>query len=469
MVRGRKERWQRYAALRMTITAEDRRPMRMLAVILTVLWAVTAVVIATAYRPGGPVDIAVALACFIPVVIADMGVIWPAKKMQRSHRLALVWVWIGAVLFTLPIAYGVATTLTTDGPQGLVPSVEAAYAGGIALFLTSFYSVVGIVHRRRGVRPLQPRASALAVLAAVGLTIVAGLAFLFVAAVNERDVRVEAPASSAFGPTDPDAVPPDCDQPPALGSSARVVIRAKSSLDNTDRGTAILEGRRDGLDESWGGSWEGVDGSGQQAYLRVGRLAWLNDTTDDPQAPARTWRTVQPDPFDLRGTAELTMDGPPYAIASAPRGEIVPEDLGLEHVEGAAARHCRTYIDGTTALDTFLPLRWLLFDGDGRPEGAISRWRGELDWWVFTDGELGLAAVEVSGPLAETPLDDEGVRVVLEAELSATHRDETVDVTAPRASVPLAASASPDATGRERPATGLDGDAEERTLESEAP
>ena len=63
---------------------------------------------------------------FIPVVIADMGVIWPAKKMQRSHRLALVWVWIGAVLFTLPIAYGVATTLTTDGPQGLVPSVEAS-------------------------------------------------------------------------------------------------------------------------------------------------------------------------------------------------------------------------------------------------------------------------------------------------------------------------------------------------------
>ena len=33
--------------------------------------------------------------------------------------------------------------------------------------------------------------------------IVAGLAFLFVAAVNERDVRVGAPASSAFGPTDP--------------------------------------------------------------------------------------------------------------------------------------------------------------------------------------------------------------------------------------------------------------------------
>ena len=43
----------------MTTIADDRRPMRLLAVILTALWAVTAVVIATAYRPGGPVDIAV--------------------------------------------------------------------------------------------------------------------------------------------------------------------------------------------------------------------------------------------------------------------------------------------------------------------------------------------------------------------------------------------------------------------------
>ena len=417
--------------------------MRLLAVILTVVWAATAVAIATAYRPGGPIDIAVALACFIPVVIADMGVIWPAKRMDRTHRIALVWVWIGALLFTLPIVYGVATTLTNDGPQGLVPSAEAAYAGSIALFLTSFYSVVGIVHRRRGVRPLERRASAVAVLAAVGLTIVAGLAFLFVAVVNERDVSVEAPASSRFGPTDPEAVPPDCDGSLALGGSARVTITAKSSLDNTDRGAAVLEGRRDGRDESWGGSWTGVDGSGQQTYLRVGRRAWLNDTTDDPQAPTRTWREVRPDPFDLLGDDELTMDGPPYAVAGAPRGEIVPEDLGLEHVEGARARHCRTFIDGTTAMDLFLPLRWLLFDSDSRPERAISRWRGELDWWVFADGEMGLAAVEVSGPLSETPLDDEGVRVVLEAELTAAHRGRPVDVTAPGTSVGPAATASP--------------------------
>ena len=136
------------------------------------------------------------------------------------------------------------------------------------------------------------------------------------------------------------------------------------------------------------------------------------------------------------------MDGAPYALAAVPRGEIVPEDLGLEHIEGARARHCRTFIDGPTALDTFLPLRWLLVDSDAHPEDVISRWRGEMDWWVFADGELGLAAVEVSGPLSETPLDDEGVRVVLEAELSATDRDRRVDV-----AVPLATTAPDGGTG----------------------
>ena len=416
--------------------------MRLLAVMLTVLWAVTAIVIAVAYRPGGPVDIAVALACFIPVVIADMGVIWPAKKMQRVHRLALVWVWIGAVLFTLPVVYGVGTTLSDHGPRGLVPSVEAAYGGAIALYLTSFFSVVGIVHRRRGVRPLERRASWLAAAAAAGLTIVAGLAFVFVAVVNEHELREEAPASSRYGPTEPDAVPPYCDEPLALGPNARVLITAKSSLDNADRGTAVLEGRRGSTDEAWGGSWAGVDGEGRQAYLRVGQLAWLNDGTDDLGAPTRTWREVPPNPFGLLGDDGLTMDGAPYALAAVPRGEIVPEDLGLEHIEGARARHCRTFIDGPTALDTFLPLRWLLVDSDAHPEGVISRWRGEMDWWVFADGELGLAAVEVSGPLSETPLDDEGVRVVLEAELSATDRDRRVDV-----AVPLATTAPDGGTG----------------------
>ena len=175
----------------MTTPANDRRQMRLLAVVLTALWAVTAIAIATAYRPGGPIDVLVALACFVPVAIADVGVVRPAKRLTRRHRTALVWVWLGAVVFVLPVIYGVASTVTPDGPQRLLPSPEAAYAGALALYLMSFFSVVGLVHHRLGARPLQRRASLVSAGLAAVLTVVAGTAFLFVALANERESRDE--------------------------------------------------------------------------------------------------------------------------------------------------------------------------------------------------------------------------------------------------------------------------------------
>ena len=425
----------------MSKNADDRRQMRLLAVMLTVLWAVTAVVIATAYRPGGPIDVLVALACFVPVAIADLGVIRPARRLSRPHRIALVWVWIAAVVLVLPVIYGVATTITRDGPQGLLPSAEAAYAGAIALYAMSYFSVVGLVHHRLGVRPLQRRASLIAAVAAAGLTVLGGLAFVFVGVVNEQKQRSETGASSRFGPTDPELVPSFCDEGVALGSNAVITIEASSSVDTIERGQAVLRGQRGGRDESWGGAWDGPDGSGELAYLRSGPQAWRNDESDDVQAPGTSWSQTVPNPFGLVGDLALTMDGPPQSLADAPRGTIVAEDLGIEHIEGARARHCRTFIDGTSALDTFLPLRWLLADSSTIDSGAFHRWRGELDWWVFVDGELGLASVEISGPRGETGWDDDGVRAVLEARLQAVDRHETVDISAPFSSAPRATDA----------------------------
>lgn len=407
--------------------------MRLLAVILTALWAVTAIAVATAYRPGGPIDVLVALACFVPVAIADVGIIRPARRPGGRHRSALVWIWIGAVLFVLPVVYGVASTVTRDGPQGLLPSAEAAYAGAIALYLMSYFSVVGLVHHRLGARPLERHASLVTAAVAGVLTLVSGLAFLFVALANERELRDETVSISRFGPTDPDLVPPHCDAPVALGANASVTIEATSSVDAFERGTAVLEGRRGGEDESWGGSWDGPDGSGRQAYLRVGPRAWFNERSDDPQAPGTSWEESPPNPFGLLGEAGLTMDGPPHAVAFVPRGALVAEDLGLEHLEGARARHCRTLVDGATALDAFLPLRWLLADRSEVSPTALEHWRGTIDWWVFADGELGAASVDVSGPRIDTGWDDDGVRAFLAARLIAVDRDERVDVTAPAA------------------------------------
>ena len=91
------------------------------------------------------------------------------------------------------------------------------------------------------------------------------------------------------------------------------------------------------------------------------------------------------------------MDRPGRVVGGAP-GPVVAEDLGFEVIEGARARHCRTFIDGPTALSA-VPAAAL-----ARERGADRTCRptcqhgvGELDWWVFADGQLGRAAIEVSG------------------------------------------------------------------------
>ena len=139
----------------MTEDAAERPLMRLLAAGLVALWAAIAIAVATAYRPGGPLDIVVALACFLPVLIADAGFVWPATGLSSRGRSVMVWLWIAAVLFALPLLYGVASTLAADGPQSLVPSFEEAYAATLALAPMAFFSAVGLVHRRRGSRPRQ--------------------------------------------------------------------------------------------------------------------------------------------------------------------------------------------------------------------------------------------------------------------------------------------------------------------------
>ena len=83
------------------------------------------------------------------------------------------------------------------------------------------------------------------------------------------------------------------------------------------------------------------------------------------------------------------------------------------------------------------------------------------DWWVFGDGQLGAASVEVSGRRANTPWDSVGVRALLEAELSAVHRSRPVDVSAP-ISEPVAASS-------DVPSEASRSTAAEAALESAAP
>jgi hypothetical protein len=426
----------------MSDLAADRGPMRALAIGLVVLWAATAVAVAAAYRPGGPFDVVVIIVSGVPVLVALAGTVWPPLAASHRHRLAVVWIWIVAVLFGIPVVYGVAATLTSGGPQNLAPSAEAAYAAVLAFFSMALFSVTGFVHRQRRQIVFERRAAFLAAVLAGLLTTAVGAQFVLVALVNEGSLRAGPGHDSAYGPTDVDLVPPYCDEPVRLGRNARIAISARSRLDDAVRGRAIMQGQRRGLDEVWSGAWEGPEGAGETDYLRLGPQAWLDESGESPDSLAGAWREVQPDPFDLLGAEDLTMDGPPHALVDVPRGSIVAEDLGIEVIEDAPARHCRTFVDGPTALATFLPLRWLLA-APGQEGPDVGRWRGEMDWWVFGDGELGRARVEVSGSRADTDWQASGVQAALEAELEAVDRDVPASIAVPseRASAALQSAA----------------------------
>jgi hypothetical protein len=173
-------------------------------------------------------------------------------------------------------------------------------------------------------------------------------------------------------------------------------------------------------------SWIAVDG---RTWVRgwtageIGDAAWA--AVDDPPAP--------------------TLDTAVVDGILTERARLAAEDLGIELVGGAPARHCRLLVDGPIALAAFQPLAWLVADGDrsaevpvGSSNGAaaesirdmIAIWRGDLDWWVFADGELGLARVRVGGPVPGAwPVD--GVMAVAEATMSATDRSSPQEIRAP--------------------------------------
>jgi hypothetical protein len=175
----------------------------------------------------------------------------------------------------------------------------------------------------------------------------------------------------------------------------------------------------------------------------VGALAWLNETSGDADAPGTRWRETDPDPFGLADPDALTRDGPARTVVGGVLGPVVAADHGLEVIEGARARHCRTFVDGTTALSAFLPLRWLVSGSPTALPTELGAWRGDLDWWVFGDDQLGRAAIEVSGLRSDAWAAPPAIEGTLRADLDVTDRTVPVDVTGPAGSQPAAPSAVP--------------------------
>lgn len=385
--------------------------LRIMGAILVGLWLATFALILFGYRPGGPVDLLVGLAAAGPILVALVAVRWPPVARSPRAFAALSWLAIGAMLMLVPSIAGLVSQLQGRGPQTLLPSAEAAYPWALALLATGVFAGVGLTRRRLGDRSPRRRRLWFGVVTGVAATLVVGTAFAAAAVYNDLSLGDRPAISSRFGPTDPSLEPPACDGAISVGATAVLTLSMDSTVDGVTTGQATLYGRRDGLDVRWEGYAAGNGTFGRNGFTRIGTEAWS-------LTPAVSWATV---PEALAGGRDI--DRQLLVVALTPAKRLVVEDRGLAYIEGARARHCRVALDGTTLSEAVPEVRLLVGSAD------LSRWRGDLDFWVFADGQLGQADGRANGPATE--LSDAGLTAQLRFRIIAVDRGDPVAIKRP--------------------------------------
>ncbi len=353
--------------------------LRLIGSALVACWAVSGALVLLTYRPGGPYDLAVGLTSIGPIAIAIGGVVWPPVARGDRAFSAMIWLGLLGLLCLIPSIIGIIDQLTALGTQTLLPSLEAAYPWLVALFATSLYSGFGLARRIQGGTALRRRrllsGTALALLA----TVSSGAAFGGVAIANDVALRDISVVGSRFGPTDGADQPPLCDMPLATGQSARLRLQLTGMVDLRSIGSVDLAGLRVDDDFRWLAYVATSSQLGEHGAARAGDRAWL-------RTPTLGWRSVAGDQVRTD-----TLDVQALSVALTPDYRATAEDRGVEVLEGARARRCRVAIDGMIFEAAFPQSRWLVGSAD------LHRWRGQLDYWVFLDGQVGQIAGSVNG------------------------------------------------------------------------
>jgi hypothetical protein len=229
--------------------------------------------------------------------------------------------------------------------------------------------------------------------------------------VNEEALRDRPTLDSRYGPTALDIVAPACEGELAAGPGAAVAASLDAGIDGRPSGTITLSGIREGGDLRWTARVESARTLGLYGAARVGTMRWT-------LVPGEPWRatTMTLDGLDLDAQVVRAALGPPERVAA--------EDRGTARIEGALARHCRIAIDGASFLRAFPMAGWLT-----GPGADLSTWRGELDYWIFLDRQLGRVSGSVNGPARPAGL--EGVQATISVTMNAVERDAGLEVTAP--------------------------------------
>jgi hypothetical protein len=391
-----------------------RFELRLLGGALVGAWGLAAILVLLAYRPGGPLDVVVGITMLVPLAIAISGLVWPPVARGRDTYPLVVALGVGSLLLLLPSIGSVLNQLQALGSQTLLPSLEAAYPWLLALAGTSLFAGFGLARRLDAGTALRPRRLRVGILVAVLLTVVAGTAFAGAAIANElalRD-RTTPPTASRFGPTDVEAELPDCDDPLAAGTSSRLIAHLRGQIDGRPIGTVDLSGVRLGTNFRWLAYVATNRELGQYGAASFGGRAWT-------RTPGGGWATA-----DAQSVREQTLDLQAVRTALAQRSRSTAEDRGIEVIEGARARRCRVAVEGSTFRRAFPQVEWLVGDAD------LGNWRGQLDYWVFVDGELGQVAGSVNGEAGE--IEAEAIQATIEVLLTATERGLDVVIYPPR-------------------------------------
>jgi hypothetical protein len=385
--------------------------LRLIASALAIAWALAAGLVLAAYRPGGPYDLLVGLTAAAPLAVAVSGLAWPPLAHSGRAFAGIVWIGVVSLLLLAPAIAGLWAQLQARGPQTLLPSLETVYPWVLALLGTAVFAGLGIAGRSLGDTRLRRRRLARALVFAIVATTLASAPFAGAAIGNEIALRDRVVASSRFGPTAADRDPPLCTNPVTAGRTARVDVILEGRADGTSLGNVDLRGVRNGLDFRWIAYAATSREIGQHGTARIGERAWA-------AAPGAGWRAVP-----VRSVDDAALDLRLLAAALQPGMTEAAEDLGTTLHEGARARHCRVALDGTTFREIFPQVELIVGAAD------LRRWRGELEFWVFLDGQLGRAVATVSGEAGQIVAG--GLQATLRATMIATERDRDHRVVPP--------------------------------------
>lgn len=389
-----------------------RFELRLIAIGLFAAWTLAGGLVLLAYRPGGPLDLAVGLTTAVPIGIALSAVVWPPLARGSGAFPLMVALGIGSLLVLLPSIGGVLDQLLALGSQTLLPSLEAAYPWILALSGTSLFAAFGLARRLDGGTALRPRRLFVGLAVGGAMTVTAGGLFTGAAVGNELALR-ERPAATAsrFGPTDQDREPVECTGPIRSGHSARLGGVYVGSVDRRPIGSVELSGIRADADIRWLAYVATTTELGQYGSARRGARAWVRTPQDGWQA-AVSGEVVAD-----------TVDRHALEVALTSGNRATAEDYGIEVIEGARARRCRIAVDGATFRAAFPQVRWLVGSVD------LSRWRGQIDYWIFLDGEVGQIAGTANGEAHDIRPD--ALQATLDVRLTATERDRDLVVYPP--------------------------------------